>query len=71
MLTIYLNEKWEDNWGGYLMYEDGNEIKAIKPEKNLGVLQKTPLMHCVTTTNIGAEYRMSLQFFMNKNKNVI
>ncbi len=21
-LTVYLNEKWNDNWGGYLIYEE-------------------------------------------------
>jgi len=67
-LTIYLNEKWEDNWGGYLMYKENDDILAIKPTKNLGVLQKTPLNHCVSTINIGADYRISLQFFLTDEK---
>jgi len=67
-LTIYLNEKWEDNWGGYLMYKDDENISAIKPAKNLGVLQKTPINHCVSTINIGADYRVSLQFFLTDEK---
>jgi Rps23 Pro-64 3,4-dihydroxylase Tpa1-like proline 4-hydroxylase len=66
--TIYLNENWDKSWGGYLMYEEDGEIKAIKPEKNLAVLQKTPVNHCVSTVNVGAEYRISLQFFLTDEK---
>ena len=70
--TVYLNEEWDSNWGGYLMYEENDEIKSIKPEKNLGVLQVTPVNHCVTTVNIGADYRISLQFFLtNEKKNIV
>lgn len=65
-LTIYLNEKWDANWGGYLMYKENSEIKAIKPERNLGVLQENNVEHSVTTINIGAEQRISLQFFLEE-----
>lgn len=67
-LTIYLNDFWDKNWGGYLLYEEKDEIKAIKPEKNLGVLQEKKVKHCVTTTTIGAPIRTSLQFFLTVNK---
>ena len=67
-LTIYLNDVWDKNWGGYLMYKENDEIKAIKPEKNLGVLQENKVEHCVTTTTIGAPIRTSLQFFLHKTK---
>ena len=72
-LTIYLNEKWNDNWGGYLIYEENYELKAIKPEKNLAIIQKTPLNHSVSMVNIGADYRISLQMFLHKEneKNII
>ena len=29
-LTIYLNDTWNEDWGGYLMYKENDEIKAIK-----------------------------------------
>ena len=67
-LTIYLNEIWDYDWGGYLMYKENNKIQAIKPEKNLGLLQITPVNHCVSTVNIGADYRISLQFFLTDEK---
>jgi Rps23 Pro-64 3,4-dihydroxylase Tpa1-like proline 4-hydroxylase len=65
-LTVYLNEEWNEDWGGYLMYKEENEVKAIKPEKNLGVLQQNGVEHCVSCVNIGANYRISLQFFLDK-----
>lgn len=70
-LTIYLNEKWDKNWGGYLMYENGDKIEAIKPQKNLGVLQENRVNHSVTTINVGADLRISLQFFLTKKKKTI
>jgi Rps23 Pro-64 3,4-dihydroxylase Tpa1-like proline 4-hydroxylase len=70
-LTIYLNQEWGKNWGGYLMYEENDEIKAIKPEFNLGVLQEGGVKHCVTTVNINAKNRITLQCFINKQKKVI
>jgi len=65
-LTLYLNENWDENWGGFLMYMDttDNTIKAIKPEKNMGLLQENGVVHSVTTINIGADMRISLQFFL-------
>jgi Rps23 Pro-64 3,4-dihydroxylase Tpa1-like proline 4-hydroxylase len=70
-LTIYLNDNWNENWGGFLMYEDDDIIKAIKPEKNLAVLQENHVNHCVTTVNIGANYRISLQLFLDKKKSIL
>lgn len=65
-LTVYLNESWDEDWGGYLMFKENNEIKAIKPERNLGVLQENGVEHCVSCVNIGSDYRLSLQFFLDK-----
>lgn len=70
-LTVYLNENWDNDWGGFLMYEEDNIIKAIKPEKNLAILQENHISHCVTTVNIGADYRLSLQFFLDNKKNIL
>ena len=62
--TLYLNEKWDRNWGGYYMYEsnDGN-IKALKPESNLFVLQHNSTPHCTTATTQGSDIRVSVQMF--------
>ena len=69
--TLYMNREWDDNWGGYLMYKKDNEIMAIKPEYNLGVLQEKGVLHCVSTVNIGSDYRISLQFFLTKQKSIL
>jgi hypothetical protein len=67
--TLYLNDRWDENWGGYLMYKDENEqIKGIAPKKNLGILQKNKVSHCVSTINVGSEMRISLQIFLEKEK---
>jgi Rps23 Pro-64 3,4-dihydroxylase Tpa1-like proline 4-hydroxylase len=73
-LTIYLNKKWDINWGGYFLYKLNSEIKAIKPEFNLGILQEggeKGLPHCVTTTNIDADLRISLQLFLTNKKKLV
>ena len=70
-LTIYLNEFWDENSGGYFMYKENEEIKAIKPEKNLGVLQLGGVEHCVSTTNINSDLRYTLQIFFQKDKKML
>lgn len=67
-LTIYLNEDWKENWGGIFLYKKDNEIKGIIPQKNLGIVLEAGAEHCVTTTNINAEDRISLQFFLTKKR---
>jgi hypothetical protein len=70
-LTIYINEKWEPNWGGFFMYKIDDDIRAIKPKRNLAILQNGGLPHCVTTTNIDADFRISIQCFLKKEKTFI
>jgi hypothetical protein len=67
--TLYINDNWNEDWGGYLMYENDNEqVECIKPKKNLGVLQQNNVRHCVSTINSGSEMRISLQIFLEKEK---
>jgi hypothetical protein len=72
-LTIYLNKNWNPNWGGYLMYQDQDtsEIKGIIPKYNLGVLQENGVKHCVSTINMDADIRISMQAFLTKEKKLI
>jgi Rps23 Pro-64 3,4-dihydroxylase Tpa1-like proline 4-hydroxylase len=70
-LTIYLNKKWDSNWGGYLMYKENDEIKAIAPNYNLGVLQENGVSHCVSTINVNADIRISLQAFLVNDKKLM
>jgi hypothetical protein len=67
-LTIYLNDYWDPDWGGYFMYKLNNEISAIKPERNLGVIQTGGVPHSVSTLNLDANLRITLQsFFLRDN----
>lgn len=70
-LTIYLNDKWNPNWGGYFMYKTDDNITALKPKRNLGVFQLGGVEHCVSTTNIGCDLRYTLQIFFRKDKKTI
>ena len=70
-LTIYINEKWEPNWGGFFMYKINDDIWAIKPKRNLALLQKGGITHCVTTTNIDSDFRISIQCFLKQEKKLL
>lgn len=70
-LTIYMNKKWDKNWGGFFLYEEGGEIRGIAPERNLGVLQIGGVSHAVSTVNYGADIRTTIQIFFNNKKSVI
>ena len=67
-LTIYLNDYWSEDWGGYFMYKLNNEIKAIKPDRNLGVIQTGHVPHSVSTVNLDADLRITVQAFFMLNK---
>jgi hypothetical protein len=66
-LTIYLNDYWDFDWGGYFMYKMDNEIKAIKPERNLGIVQTGNVFHSVSTVNLDSDKRITLQAFFIQN----
>lgn len=64
-ITVYLNEGWDRENGGYFMYEDitDNTIKAVLPCNNKAILQGTNVEHC-TSANMGVEIRSTLQIFI-------
>jgi hypothetical protein len=62
-VTIYLNEKWDKNWGGYFAYEVDDGIKCIKPEFNTASKIKLPLEHLVFSVAPDAPPRNSIQIF--------
>jgi hypothetical protein len=64
--TVYLNTHWDHNWGGYFAYEDGNEIKCLKPTYNMGAFFETPLLHTAMMTAGNAPFRESLQIFVDE-----
>ena len=62
-VTIYMNEKWDQNWGGYFAYEVDNEIKCIKPTFNMAVVVTPPTDHTVFLINPQASVRETIQIF--------
>ena len=68
-LTVYLNREWDKDSGGYFLYEDNDEIKAILPKRNLGILQYDSLYHSTTPVNYDGDVKITLQVFLKK-KNV-
>jgi len=68
VLTVYLNEQWEPDFGGYFLYEDKDEVKAILPKPNCGLLQSGGIRHSTTPVNYNGGMRISLQVFLDKNK---
>ena len=67
-MTIYLNELWDKDWGGYFMYERGQEIIALKPKFNRCVLLHPPVQHTTTMPTMNAPLRKSLQIFVHEAK---
>lgn len=61
--TIYLNEYWDRNWGGYFAFEDEKGIHCVKPEFNTMVYVEPPVLHTVFTTNNNAAIRETIQIF--------
>ena len=69
-LTIYLNDSWDDNWGGYYMFKETEyDIRAIIPKPNLAVLSTGSVWHSTTAVNRNAEIRRSLQVYLGRPKN--
>lgn len=64
-LTIYLNNFWDRDWGGYFMYYDNDDIKCIIPEENLAILQENNPLHSTTMTTPSSSDRITLQLFLN------
>jgi hypothetical protein len=62
-MTIYLNEDWDKNFGGYFAFNDGNTISCIKPEYNCATYISAPLDHCVFQTAPDAKPRKTIQIF--------
>lgn len=63
-MTIYMTDTDYDD-GGYFMYEDGDEIKAIRPMMNMAIYNKD-VHHCVTSMIQAQRLRQTIQIFFKK-----
>ncbi len=65
--SIYLNDDWEDNYGGYFVFrmEGGNKLGTlVRPDLGVSVFQKGKIDHAVTQTRSDAPKRKSIQVFI-------
>jgi Rps23 Pro-64 3,4-dihydroxylase Tpa1-like proline 4-hydroxylase len=64
-LTIYLNDRWELDWGGLFLYEDEDQqIRAFAPRFNCGLRNGANVSHSTTPVTLEApEPRFTLQLF--------
>jgi hypothetical protein len=64
--TAYLNKEWHSDFGGYFIYQDAGDKKALIPEYNMAVSFVPPLEHTCTITALNAPLRESLQIFVEE-----
>ena len=64
-VTIFLNERWELDWGGLFLYrDDDGEIRAHAPRFNCGLRNGKHVPHATTLISLDApEPRFTLQLF--------
>jgi len=66
--TIYLNEYWDLNDGGFFIWtdKDTNQLKVLSPEKNMMVLNLNVEHHLVTPVLPSAQdFRYTIQIWGN------
>jgi hypothetical protein len=65
--TIYLNEKWDKEDGGFFIYKKDEKFGIELPEFNKCIFQKNRVEHATTLTSKNAPVRKILQvFFKNE-----
>lgn len=75
-MSIYLNSKWESNWGGWFAYTERHNHQEgevnpldgqfVVPKYNLSVMSTDMEWHCTTPMSPFAEHRYSIQLFFSK-----
>ena len=64
--TIYLNRKWDRDYGGYFIYEKDNKLGIEYPTFNKCIFQSGGVHHATTLTSKDAPVRKILQIFLKK-----
>lgn len=63
-VSVYLNDYWDKQWGGFFLYEEEGQMKAIKPEFNTAVIVPPNVQHSVTpVSHFSPVRRFSIQLF--------
>ena len=61
--TIYLNEVWDLDWGGYFLWKEGGEIRTTPPVFNRLIVSSENVEHSTTLTTVDAPLRQTVQIF--------
>jgi hypothetical protein len=66
--TIYINEAWNWNWGGFFIYDDQHLGQGwVYPHPNHMVWFQPPVWHSTSMVTLAAEFpRLSIQLFFTK-----
>lgn len=66
--TIYINDTWNWNWGGFFIYDNPDFGQGwVYPHPNSMIWFDPPMWHATTMVNANAEIpRLSIQLFFNK-----
>jgi len=62
--TLYLNDLWHPDSGGWFIWKDGREHHTILPEKKLLVINDQNQYHCVTPVS-SSMFRCTIQLWGN------
>jgi hypothetical protein len=68
-ISIYLNRKWEPNWGGYFLYKENKTSSQgifYEPIYNRAVINNGRDVHAVSAVTNGSNNRYSVQLFVNR-----
>ena len=63
--SLYLNEEWYPNHGGWFIWEDEGGYHAILPKKKFLVINNNYQHHCVTP--VTRDFRCTIQIWGKKN----
>lgn len=62
--TIYLNREWDPNWGGYLLWREGDTMHVTPPCYNRIFFSTGKVEHSTTMTTRDAGLRQTVQVFL-------
>ena len=63
--TLYLNEDWHPDFGGWFIWKENNNYHTILPKKKFLIINDNYQHHCVTPVSTG--FRCTIQIWGKKN----
>ena len=63
--TLYLNDEWHPDFGGWFIWKENNNYHTILPKKKFLIINNNYQHHCVTPISTG--FRCTIQIWGKKN----